>query len=108
MRWARFSVWQLYIVAFSKWFDLPHQLRPRFQKLVFPAGYLLDRENGFGTTELGYIYELNRRSITQKTTLVDFSGFDWNLVFAELQEWSQLRDEMNTYATTLSPVASTA
>jgi len=45
-----------------QWFDLPAQLRPRFQKLVFPAGLPYSAVSGYGTTKLGLIYEINRRS----------------------------------------------
>ena len=44
-----------------QWFDLPPQLRPRFQKLVFPEGIYYNKKTGFRTTKLGYIYELNQK-----------------------------------------------
>ncbi len=45
-----------------QWFDLSPQLRPRFQKLVFPDGIPCKRGEGFGTAKLGLIYEINRQS----------------------------------------------
>ena len=45
-----------------QWFDLAPQLRPRFQKLVFPEGLSYSKANGFGTAKLGLIYEISRRS----------------------------------------------
>ncbi len=43
------------------WFDLSPQLKPRFQKLVFPQGVFYDPKIKFRTTKLGYIYELNQK-----------------------------------------------
>jgi transposase len=104
---AGFDGSDILITSFVKVLDLPYQLRPRFQKLVFPSGIAYHRTRGFGTTELGYIYKLNQRGITQNTALVDLGGFDWNLILAELQAWSQLREEMRTYSA-LPPVAQAA
>jgi len=42
-------------------FDLSSQLRPRFQKLVFPEGIPYQRNKGFGTTKLGLIFKLNQQ-----------------------------------------------
>lgn len=44
-----------------QWFDLAPQLRPRFQKLLFPEGIPYQRGVGFGTAKLGLIYEINRQ-----------------------------------------------
>lgn len=38
-----------------QWFDLAPELRPRFQKLIFPDGAPYCRSEGFGTTKLGLI-----------------------------------------------------
>jgi len=60
-----------------QWFDLPPQLRPRFQKLVFPEGIPYDRAKGFGTAKLGLIFNLNRqylgKKFTKKSQVVDYS-----------------------------------
>lgn len=53
-----------------QWFDLSPKLRPRFQKLLFPAGLTYDRVNGYGTAKLGLIYEINRRSHGNLSQLV--------------------------------------
>ncbi len=45
-----------------QWFDLPAQLRPRFQRLVFPEGLPYSRVSGYGTAKLGLIYEINHQS----------------------------------------------
>jgi len=42
------------------WFDLPSQLRPRFQKLVFPEGLPYSYVSGYGTARLGLIFKLNQ------------------------------------------------
>lgn len=59
-----------------QWFDLPPQLRLRFQRLVFPDGIPYDREQGFGTARLGLIFELNRTFDGQESHLVDPRGIE--------------------------------
>lgn len=59
-----------------QWADLPHRLQPKFQKLVFPEGFSYDKKSGVRTPKLGYIYEVNRVTTTQNTTLVDPRGFE--------------------------------
>jgi len=53
-----------------QWFDLSPQLRPRFQKLVFPEGLPYSKINGFGTAKLGLIYEINRQSHGNLSSMV--------------------------------------
>ena len=70
-----------YAIKFIKslerqWFDLPCQLKPRFQKLVFPIGIPYTHKEGFGTTKLGYIYEINRRLDGDLSSLVDQTGLE--------------------------------
>ncbi len=54
-----------------QWFDLPYQLRPRFQKLIFPEGISYDREKGLGTAKLGSIYEVSELLARKKYPLVE-------------------------------------
>lgn len=54
-----------------QWKDLPHQLQPKFEKLVFPQGFTYDKKIGIRTPKLGYIYELNRATCTLNETVVD-------------------------------------
>ncbi|MFH1863468.1 MAG: hypothetical protein ABIJ85_00955, partial [bacterium] len=56
------------------WFDLSPQLRPRFQKRVFPEGIPYKRDQGFGTTKLGLIYKLIEQSGNKKSQLVALGG----------------------------------
>ena len=58
------------------WFDLPLEQQQRFQKLVFPKSVTYSPEHGFGTAELGLIYEINRIWDGQKTTLVPPRGVE--------------------------------
>lgn len=44
-----------------QWIGPASQLRPRFQKLVFPEGIPYSCEKGFGTAKLGYTYEQIKR-----------------------------------------------
>ena len=59
-----------------QWFDLPPQLRPKFQKLVFPEGIYYNKKTGFRTTKLGYIYTLKQQITARKTNVVDRTGFE--------------------------------
>ena len=69
-----------------QWFDLSPQLRPRFQKLVFPNGIPYDKELGFRTTELGLIFELNKQFDGTKSSLVDRAGFALERASTQLQK----------------------
>ncbi len=59
-----------------QWFDLSPTLRPRFQKLVLPEGIPYQREKGFGTAKLGYIYEQNENFCDKQSRLVDSAGLE--------------------------------
>ena len=59
-----------------QWFDLPPEIRPRFQKLLFPVGLSYKPETGFGTARLGLIYELKETSRDEKSLLVASWGFE--------------------------------
>ena len=54
------------------WFDLPRELRPQFQDLVFPEGVFVDGNKKLRTTKLGYIYELKQKAETKKSRLSVF------------------------------------
>lgn len=54
-----------------QWFDLSPKLRPRFQKLIFPAGLWYEPNKGFGTAKLGLIYEVIEHSGGKKSHVVD-------------------------------------
>ena len=63
-----------------QWFDVSPRLRPRFQKLILPNGIPYQKDNGFGTTELGCIFKLNqdinKEKFEQKSQLVAPTGFE--------------------------------
>jgi site-specific DNA recombinase len=85
-----------------QWFDLPAELRPRFQRLVFPEGIPYDRKTGFGTAKLGLIYELNRQSAAQKSYMVLLLGISWNQLLEELRLFEAVRrgeDHLQALAT---------
>ncbi len=50
--------------------------RPRFQKFLFPQGIPYIRGSGFGTAELGRIFELNQKFDADKSQLVAPTGFE--------------------------------
>jgi DNA invertase Pin-like site-specific DNA recombinase len=82
-----------------QWFDLPQELRPRFQRLVFPEGIPYERDQGFGTTKLGFIYQLNLQFSGVKSHVVSLRGFDWNQLIRELKAFQQLHHlEDNHYS----------
>ena len=61
------------------WFDLSPELKPRFQKLVFPQGVYYDAKTKFRTSKLGYIYELIQKTEAKKpqiSTHVDRTGLE--------------------------------
>ena len=57
-----------------QWFDLSPQLRPRFQKLVFPEGLPYSHVSGYGTAKLGLIYEINHQTGGDLSQVVDLAG----------------------------------
>jgi site-specific DNA recombinase len=72
------------------WEDLAPSLKPRFQKLVFPKGIPYNKNGNFGTAQLGCIYELNRHSRANKSTLVDPRGFEPPASSVQVRRSSQL------------------
>ena len=59
-----------------QWFDCPHDLRSRFQKLVLPEGIAYNRQESFRTAKLGCIFELNQQFAVSNSSLVDHTGFE--------------------------------
>ncbi|MFH1866576.1 MAG: recombinase family protein [Patescibacteria group bacterium] len=59
-----------------QWFDLPPQIRPRFQKLLFPDGLPYRKGLGFGTARLGLIYKLKETSHGEKSLVVAGVGIE--------------------------------
>lgn len=53
-----------------QWFDLKPEQRPRFQKLIFPVGISYSKKEGFGTAQLGLIYEIITDSRGRESALV--------------------------------------
>ena len=82
-----------------QWFDLPAELRPRFQKLIFPEGLSYSRSNGFGTKKLGLIFELFQEKEGDTPSLVDLMGVGWNQFVVELKEWQALRAASTSHCT---------
>ena len=52
------------------WFDLPPELKPRFQKLVFPEGVKYDSKTKFQTTKVGLIYKMNQKIEAEKSLIL--------------------------------------
>jgi hypothetical protein len=75
-----------------QWFDLTPELRPRFQKLIFPEGVPYSRSDGFGTTKLGLIFELCQKNGNEFPSLVDPMGVGWNRLLAEMKDWLALKN----------------
>ena len=57
------------------WFDLAKS-QLRFQKMVFPDGISYSKKDGFRTTSLGLIYELNRTCGIEKSLVVGDRGLE--------------------------------
>jgi hypothetical protein len=64
----------------KQWYDLPPNLLPRFQRLIFPEGIPYQKNSGFGTTKLGLIFNLNQVFLEdkspQKSSMVPPPGFE--------------------------------
>jgi hypothetical protein len=73
------------------WFDLAKS-QLRFQKMVFPEGISYSKKEGFRTTSLGLIYELNRTFGTQKSPNVHIRLIDWKKIVLELKQWKELKE----------------
>ena len=78
-----------------QWLDLATS-HSRFQKMVFPNGISYTRNKGFGTADLGLIYEINRTCGTEKSLLVHFTLNHWNQIITELKQWQDLRQVNNS------------
>lgn len=72
------------------WSELAPALKPRFQKLVFPSGIPYERNQGFRTTVLGCIYEMNRQYVASDSTMVDPRGFEPPASSVQMRRSSQL------------------
>ena len=73
------------------WFDLANS-QLRFQKMVFPEGISYSKKEGFRTTRLGLIYELNRTFVNQKSSMVHIRLIGWKKIVLELKQWKELRE----------------
>jgi len=78
-----------------QWLNLPPQVRPRFQKFVFPEGIIYEKENGFGTANMASILELFEQYDGQKSTVVAHCVDCWNQIIKELKEWRELQETIN-------------
>ena len=58
------------------WNDLNIENKKRFQKLVLPEGITYDKKLGFGTAQLGLIYNINRQVNGDKNDLVPQTGLE--------------------------------
>ena len=62
-----------------QWIDLGtamDKLQPQFQKLVLPNGIPYTRGEGFGTADLGLIFELYRQYDGDKSLVVEMAGIE--------------------------------
>ncbi len=75
------------------WFDLSPELKPRFQKLVFPQGVYYDAKTKFRTTKLGYIYRFIQKKEEEKpqiSTYVDPTGLEPATSSLQMRRSSQM------------------
>ena len=73
------------------WFNHELEQQQRFQKLVFPKGVTYEPKLGFGTAEIGLIYEVARQSEVSESRLVHLMIPSWNRLVRDLRIWEQLR-----------------
>jgi len=69
-----------------QWFDLPDELKPRFQKLIFPQGMPYTKSDGFGTITLNLIFEINQSFCGKIPRSVDQTLPIWNQFVNELKQ----------------------
>src|SRR3989344_9452173 len=60
----------------ARWAALNPQFRPRFQKVVFPAGISYDKKNGFGTVKTACLFELNEEFGLSNSSSVPRRGLE--------------------------------
>jgi len=56
----------------------------RLQTAIFPEGLTYDFVKGFGTAQIGELYEVIQEFTTKKSNLVDLNGFSWNRLHEQL------------------------
>jgi site-specific DNA recombinase len=69
------------------WNDLPPELKPRFQKLIFPEGISYSFATNFRTPKICYIYTLNKKIASKKRQIVhdvDYNNININRMVQEL------------------------
>lgn len=76
-----------------QWRDLSAS-HSRFQKMVFPEGISYRRKEGFRTTRLGVIYEINQDCDSDKSPMVHRIRASWNQIIAELIQWQKLKETL--------------
>ena len=57
-----------------QWFDASPETQVKFQKLIFPAGISYSPNKGFGTTELGLLYQVNTELCNDSARVVVLTG----------------------------------
>ena len=67
------------------WQELNINVKPRFQKYIFPNGITYFRDRGFRTTDLALTFRLNQQFVETNSTLVDLTGIDYNQIIKELE-----------------------
>jgi len=67
-----------------QWFDIQDELKPKFQKLIFPEGIPYKKDSGFGTCNLSLLYAINSTTIPSKFSLVDQVVSSWNQIVHDL------------------------
>lgn len=83
----------------QKWLIMTISQKVRFQNLVLPEGIPYQKNIGFGTAKLGYIFELIQSFSVPKSSSVDLVGFSWNRFTEELKEWEK---EIRAYEKSIS------
>ena len=73
-----------------QWMDLAAS-QTRFQKMVFPEGISYKKNEGFGNTRLGLIYELNQTCDDEKSLKVHLAFISWKQIVSELRKWEELK-----------------
>jgi site-specific DNA recombinase len=77
----------------QKWLVLPLPYKRRFHKLVFPEGITYFKNQGYGTTKMGCVFELIQSFGGLNSYSVDCTGISWNQIVRELKEIEEIMKE---------------
>ncbi len=74
----------------ATWLDISPALKQRFQRLILPAGFVVER---IGTADMGCLFSMFRASGGRESNLVPLAGQFWNQLVQEIQAFAAIVGE---------------